>query len=92
MWKNYESSSVNNISKNNTNSNGTTNIYSKQKEKKTILRFDKKYYENSNNISLANNIISRNFINGSLTNDYSVLNQKKVETEFNFNSNILQTD
>ena len=90
--KNYESSSVNNISKNNTNSNGTTNINSRQKEKKTILLFDKKYYENSNNISLANNITSRNFINGSVTNYYSVLNQKKVETEFNINSNILQTD
>ena len=90
--KNYESSSVNNISKNNTTSNGTTDINSRKKDNKAILRFDKTNYENSNNISLVNNITSRNFINGSVTNDYSVLNQKKVETEFNLNSNILQTD
>ena len=80
--KNYESSSVNNISKN--NSHHIYTINSNKKERKTILRFNKNNYENSNNISIANNITSKNFFNGSVTNnDYSVLNQKRVETEYN---------
>ena len=89
--KNYESSSVNNIPKN--NSNHITDINSIKKEKKTILRFQKNNYENSNNISIANNITSKNFINGSVTNnDYSVFNPKKVETEYNITNHIQPND